>query len=112
VIANLISNALDACANDARILIRVREATGNHGEPRVILTIADTGCGMSPETRGRMFDAFFTTKSITGTGLGLWVSADIIRNHHATVRVRSVQGGKRQGTAISIAFPERLEGPL
>jgi PAS domain S-box-containing protein len=108
VMANLISNALDACANDARILVRVREATNGHGERRVILTIADTGSGMSQETRRRMFEAFFTTKSITGTGLGLWVSAEIIRNHHATIQVRSAQAAKRHGTVISISFPERF----
>jgi signal transduction histidine kinase len=55
-----------------------------------------------------MFEAFFTTKSITGTGLGLWVSAEIIENHHAAIRVRSTQDAKRHGTAISISFPERF----
>jgi signal transduction histidine kinase len=108
VIANLISNALDACENDGRILVRVREGKNSNGERRVIFTIADAGSGMSAETRRRMFEAFFTTKSITGTGLGLWVSAEIIANHHAAIRVRSTQDAKRHGTAISISFPERF----
>jgi PAS domain S-box-containing protein len=108
VIANLISNALDASENDGRIMIRVREGKSSSCERRVILTIADAGSGMSAETRRRMFEAFFTTKSITGTGLGLWVSAEIIANHHAAIRVRSTQDAKRHGTAISISFPERF----
>ena len=108
VIANLVGNALDASENDGRIVVRVREGKANGGGCRLVLTIADAGSGMSQETKRRMFDAFFTTKSITGTGLGLWVSAEIITNHHATIRVRSTQNATRHGTTISIFFPERF----
>jgi signal transduction histidine kinase len=61
--------------------------------------------GMSPETRRRLFEPFFTTKSATGTGLGLWVSSEILSNHHARVRVRSWQSAERHGTVFSIFFP-------
>jgi signal transduction histidine kinase len=51
--------------------------------------VADTGLGMSEAVRRRIFDAFFTTKETTGTGLGLWISSEIIAKHKGTVRVRS-----------------------
>jgi signal transduction histidine kinase len=60
---------------------------------------------MSSETRRRIFEPFFTTKSSTGTGLGLWVSSEILRNHHAYVRIRSSQSADRHGTIFSIFFP-------
>jgi PAS domain S-box-containing protein len=105
VFANLISNALDASRRRDRIVIRLRECCDWLGESGVRVTIADTGVGMSPETRRRLFEPFFTTKSATGTGLGLWVSSEILRNHRAQVRVRSNQSAERHGTVFSIFFP-------
>jgi signal transduction histidine kinase len=55
----------------------------------VRITIADTGSGMTGAIRERIFEPFFTTKEITGTGLGLWISSEIIAKHQGTVRVRS-----------------------
>jgi PAS domain S-box-containing protein len=105
VFANLVSNALDASPRGGKIVIRLRDGcdwSGNHG---VRVTIADSGIGMSSETRRRIFEPFFTTKSSTGTGLGLWVSSEILRNHHAYVRIRSSQSADRHGTIFSIFFP-------
>jgi signal transduction histidine kinase len=53
-----------------------------------------------------MFEPFFTTKSNTGTGLGLWVSAEILANHRASTRVRSSQKPGSHGTVITISFPD------
>jgi len=105
VVANLIGNSLDAIRG-GKITVRVREIRSpKDGRNYVRLTIADTGCGMAQETQRHMFEPFFTTKSNTGTGLGLWVSAEILENHHAITRVRSTQHPERHGTVISIAFP-------
>ena len=68
-----------------------------------MITVADTGHGMSQETSKRIFEPFFTTKGINGTGLGLWVSSEIVSNHRGRIRVRSRDG---YGTAISIFFPQ------
>jgi signal transduction histidine kinase len=103
VFANLISNSLDASHNGDRILLRTRAAKDrNTGEAGVRITIADTGHGMSPETKARIFEPFFTTKDSTGTGLGLWVTAEILEKHRAKMRVRSSQSAEAHGTVFLI----------
>ena len=69
------------------------------------VTIADTGHRMSAETRKMIFDPFFTTRGITGTGLGLWVSAEILNKHGAKIHVRSCRQQPGQGTLFTILFP-------
>lgn len=120
VFTNLLSNAMDATAPGGKIVVRERDVTHwQSGRQGVRVTIADTGHGMSAETRKMIFDPFFTTKGTTGTGLGLWVSAEILMKHGAKIRVRSRQQKPGQGTVFSIFFPsdgvagnERTPAPL
>lgn len=89
--ANLVGNALDAMPEGGKIHLSVR-ASQAWSQPEVQgvrITIADTGSGMTDAVRRRIFEPFFTTKEITGTGLGLWISSEIIAKHQGTVRVRS-----------------------
>jgi PAS domain S-box-containing protein len=106
VFANFVGNAFDATAGGGEIILRTRDAihplTQEHG---VRVTIADSGVGMSAETKSHLFEPFFTTKSIAGTGLGLWLSKDILQRHGASVRVKSRNSGSRTGTVFSIFFP-------
>jgi PAS domain S-box-containing protein len=105
VFANMIGNAFDATRNsaDKRLLIRTRAATDpKTGEEGVRVTVADTGSGMSASTMAHIFEPFFTTKGTTGSGLGLWVSIDILKKHHATTRLKSREG---RGTVFSMFFP-------
>ena len=104
VFANLISNSIDASFGGGKIIIRLR-ASRLGGEEGARVTVADTGVGIAPETRRHIFEPFFTTKSATGTGLGLWVSSEILKNHRAIVRVRSSQSPQHHGTVFSIFFP-------
>ncbi|HLK06876.1 MAG TPA: ATP-binding protein [Candidatus Angelobacter sp.] len=105
VFTNLLSNAIDATPPGGKIIVRERDVTDwRSGKRGVRVTIADTGHGMSAETRKMIFDPFFTTKGITGTGLGLWVSAEILNKHGATIRVRSSRKQPGQGTVFSILF--------
>ena len=86
--------------------LRGREATNwRNGEPGIAITIADTGTGMAPETLHRLFRPFFTTKGLTGTGLGLWVSKGIIDRHRGTLNVRSCQTPPHRGTVFTIFLP-------
>ena len=106
VFANLISNALDATTNGGAVVIRKRERTDwRTGKRGIRITVADSGHGMSNETRKRIFEAFYTTKENTGTGLGLWVSHGIVEKHGGTIRVKSSQSGKHQGTSFSLFVP-------
>jgi signal transduction histidine kinase len=60
---------------------------------------------MSPEVLKNIFDAFFTTKGIGGTGLGLWVSQEIVKRHNGALRVRSTQRKGRSGTVFALFLP-------
>lgn len=106
VLGNLFSNALDAMRANDRLVVGSREGvewvSGRRG---LLLTIADSGTGMPPEVRARIFEPFFTTKGIGGTGLGLWITRDIVRRHHGTLRVRSSQRPGSSGTVFRIFLP-------
>jgi len=108
VIANLVSNAMDATAGGGRLIVTARRSKDWIHPQRdgVRITIADTGSGMNAEVRERLFEAFFTTKGATGTGLGLWVSHEIILKHHGIVHVRSREGA---GTVFQLFFPDDEE---
>jgi PAS domain S-box-containing protein len=101
VFANLVGNAIDASSAGGRLLLRARRSRDwkNPARTGIRFAIADTGTGMEPETREHIFEAFFTTKEVTGTGLGLWVSLEIIQKHHGSVRVRSRAASQENGNA-------------
>ncbi|HEY0784950.1 MAG TPA: ATP-binding protein [Acidobacteriaceae bacterium] len=106
VLANLIRNALEAMPDGGRLRLHVRSATDwRSGEEGVRVTVADTGYGMSAQTRRRIYDPFFTTKGAEGTGLGLWVTAGILSKHRGAMRVRSSEAKGASGTAFMLIFP-------
>jgi PAS domain S-box-containing protein len=114
VFANLVGNAIDATGENGRLRVRARRSRDWKYPARegVRITVADTGAGMEPEVRERIFEAFFTTKEVTGTGLGLWVSHEIVLKHHGMVHVRSrtaqasQAAGKSTGTVFEIFLPD------
>ena len=67
----------------------------------VQLTISDTGAGITPETLGKIFSPFFTTKH-RGTGLGLAITRSIMEKHGGTIIVASQPG---QGSTFTLTFP-------
>ncbi len=82
--------------------------------PGIRVSIADTGSGMTVDVQQRIFEAFFTTKEATGTGLGLWVSHGIVEKHHGTIRVRSSVAkhpGGSSGTVFTVFFPHDAVRP-
>ena len=103
---NFLSNALDAVGQDGEILIRTQDATDwSTGTKGIRVTFADSGSGISKETGARLFEPFFSTKGITGTGLGLWVTKGLIDKHGGKVRVRSRCSFPYRGTSFSIFLP-------
>jgi len=116
VFANLVGNAIDATGEGGRLLVRARRSR-NWNDPAqtgVRFVVADNGTGMEPSVRERVFEAFFTTKEVTGTGLGLWVSHEIIVKHRGLVHVRSrtTADGKSSGTVFEIFFPDDSRPPV
>jgi len=106
VLSNLVGNAVDAMPNGGRLLVRSREATDwRTGRGGLVLTVADEGCGITPQTQARIFEAFFTTKGHSGTGLGLWISAEIVERHQGRIRIRSSQREGHRGTVVALFLP-------
>ncbi len=107
--ANLIVNAVDAMPHGGILTLRIRRGRGKpQGQDwsdGIHVIVADNGTGMSAATRAKIFEAFFTTKAATGTGLGLWVSEEIIHKHGGSIRVRSRQGNC-SGTCFWMFFPD------
>jgi PAS domain S-box-containing protein len=110
VMANMVGNAIDATTGGGTLIVRARRSRSwkDPSQPGIRFTIADTGTGFDRETREHIFEAFFTTKEVTGTGLGLWVSHEIILKHHGLVHVRSrpASSGKPSGTVFQLFFPD------
>lgn len=104
VFANLIGNAFDATKRGGRIALRTRSRSRN-GEPGVSVTIADTGHGMDRGIIRRLSEPFFTTKGDHGTGLGLWVSREILERHNAWLNVWSSRSPGRSGSVFTLWFP-------
>ena len=98
VIMNLLANAIDACADSGRVLVRSAPEPGG-----VRIEVVDDGCGIPPEIRSRLFDPFFTTKPPgEGTGLGLSISYGIIEDHHGAIEVESEVG---KGSTFIVHLP-------
>ena len=98
VLVNMIYNAVDAMPSGGEVRVGTQE-----NRDRVVLSITDTGTGMTPEVKQRLFDPFFTTKGKAGTGMGLAVSFGIIRRHEGSIEVDSEPG---RGTTFKISLPK------
>ena len=90
VLNNLIGNALDSMKTGGTLTVRTREATRwSSGQKGILLTVADSGAGIPSEAKPHLFDAFYTTKGINGTGLGLWISCRIVHKHRGYIRAHN-----------------------
>jgi PAS domain S-box-containing protein len=107
VVSNLVANAIDALPMQGTLRIRVHHAKEltNSGRPGGKIVIADTGSGISPAHRKKLFEPFYTTKQDVGTGLGLWVSREIIQKHGGNITLRSSVAPGHSGTVFSIFLP-------
>jgi signal transduction histidine kinase len=103
VLSNLLGNGIDALCDGGKLYIRVSRTTNPCGaDQNIHLTIADNGCGIRAENLQRIFEPFFTTKESIGTGLGLWITQELIRNHNGSIKVRS---RKDRGTVFRVSIP-------
>lgn len=100
VFMNLISNAIDAIPEEGKIII-----SANHSRNAELITIRvkDTGKGMTQEVMEKIFDPFFTTKEVgKGTGLGLYITYNVVKALNGTIEVNSVPG---EGTEFTVEIP-------
>ncbi len=105
VINNLVRNALDAMSSGGYLMIRLHpQRDWRSSVQGVRLTVADTGEGIQPEMQRHLFEAFQTTKELTGTGLGLWVSKGIVEKHGGKIRTRT-RRGDGHGTVFTVWLP-------
>lgn len=102
VISNLIINSIDAMPQGGTLYLRTAGPVSVDHRPMVTLTIADTGVGIAAEHRKRIFEPFFTTKKSFGTGLGLWVTSELVKKHDGSIRIRSRID---KGTVVTIWLP-------
>ncbi len=103
---NLVGNAIEAMRTGGRLVIRTQDSSSwKTGEPGVRISIADTGYGMTPEVQKRVFEAFYTTKGINGTGLGLWISHGIVEKHRGMLHIRSSVKPEGSGTVFELFLP-------
>jgi signal transduction histidine kinase len=96
---------MDACIEDTtkeghKIIFRLTQ-----DEDHIIFDIADNGIGMDRETRENMFTLFFSSKGARGTGLGLFVTHEIIQQHGGSIEVNSSQG---QGSRFQLKIPKGI----
>lgn len=105
VFTNLIGNAVDAMPRTgARLIVHTKEVRSSSPDRQggIQVTIADNGHGIPAEQESRIFEPFYTTKGTHGTGLGLWVTKEIVAKHKGSIRVRSAPG---RGTVFVIMIP-------
>lgn len=98
VLLNLIDNAIAAMNGHGRIVVSLQ---CDSGEKSVSMEVSDTGTGISPEDKGRLFEPYFSTKK-TGMGLGLSIVNAIIEDHHGSIRA---EDNTPKGTRFIVNLP-------
>lgn len=111
VFSNLLRNAIEASSPGGKIRLRISpNKLGNKlDDPAVRITIADCGMGIPVKNRRRIFDAFFTTKDVKGSGIGLWLSESIVHEHGGYIRLRSTTQPACSGACFSVVLPASKE---
>jgi PAS domain S-box-containing protein len=103
VISNLIANSIHAMPAGGVLSLSVEDAKGSPGG--IALTVQDDGVGIAPEHLPHVFDAFFTTRSTVGTGIGLFVAKQFIEGHGGQIEIESRNDPENHGTTIRIFLP-------
>ena len=102
---NIVTNGMDACEfdTDDKDEKTMEISTVKAADWGIEYRIRDNGCGMSPDTQKKLFQNFFTTKGIRGTGIGLMMTRNIIEKHQGLIDVQSIE---HVGTTFTIKIPD------
>ena len=101
---NLVNNAIAATPEEGRVTLRTRALDPRQG--KFLVEVADTGAGMAPAVRKKLFTDEAISTKIGGTGLGTRIVADIVRRHHGHISVESIEG---KGTTFTLVLPMNQE---
>ncbi len=103
VISNLIANSIYAMPDGGTLSLSVCDAssTGNG----VVLTVEDDGVGIRPKDLPKVFDAFFTTRTTVGTGIGLFVAKQFVEGHGGRISIESDSESEKHGTTVRVFLP-------
>ena len=104
IFSNLIANALDAMPNGGVLQVSIRTLISSAGDG-IQVVIRDTGTGIRSDHLGRIFEPFFTTKGDLGTGIGLWVTKQLVEKRGGQISVASNTEPGKSGTVVSLFVP-------
>lgn len=105
---NLIANALDAIGTGGgTLIVHCMDSTDQRSQRKgVRFVVSDSGAGIPKSAYSHIFDAFYTTKELKGSGIGLWLTSEVITRHNGRIRLRSRTAGRYRGTIFDIFLPE------
>jgi PAS domain S-box-containing protein len=104
IFSNIIANAIDAMAKGGTLTIALRN-TMDEARSGVQVIVRDQGIGIDPEYLGRIFEPFFSTKGNLGTGIGLWVTKQLVERRGGQITVTSSTEPGKSGTSIALYIP-------
>jgi PAS domain S-box-containing protein len=104
VFSNVIANAVEAMRQGGKLTISLRKTMASAGDG-IQTIIRDDGTGISQEHIERIFEPFFTTKGNLGTGIGLWVTKELVERHGGQMAVTSSAEPGKSGTSVTIFIP-------
>lgn len=109
---NLIANALDAIGvGGGTLIVHCLDSTDQRSNRKgVRFVLSDSGTGIPKSAYSHIFDAFYTTKELKGSGIGLWLTSEVITRHNGRIRVRSRTAGRYRGTIFDVFLPEYTKG--
>jgi PAS domain S-box-containing protein len=109
VFLNLIGNAIEAMPEGGTLSLRLYPSVDfrNGFRPGIRVSVFDTGSGISPSNQKKIFEPFFSTKDVKGTGLGLWVTHGIVQKHEGVIRFRSSASPDGGLTCFSVFIPSQ-----
>ncbi len=105
VLSNLLTNAIDASPSGGRLIVRVQPERKGDEVAGMRIEVEDFGAGIQPGDQERIFEPFFTTKSDVGTGLGLWVTKELVEKNGGAISFRSNCHDHASGTCFVVVLP-------
>ena len=112
VFSNLLRNAIEASNSGKKIRLRISGCSSGQTDGSFArVSFADYGGGIPKDNIGRVFEAFFTTKELRGSGIGLWLSNTIVQEHYGRIQVKSSTSPSRSGTCVSVLLPCDVASP-